>query len=231
MTETLLTARQLKKSFAKKTGKVEVLKGVDLTVHAGESVALTGESGCGKTTLLYLLGLLDRADDGDVTVLETKTHGLSEAKRAKIRRENMGFVYQFHGLLPDFTAVENVLMPYSIHGGVDTEAKIRADALLEHMGVAHRRDHPATELSGGEQQRVAVARALAKRPKLIFADEPTGNLDDQNADGIMETLLEYCHDYGAALICVTHNVRLAAQCKKRYLLAEGLLSINEKEAA
>ncbi|MET0155967.1 MAG: ABC transporter ATP-binding protein [Rickettsiales bacterium] len=223
MTEIALKSLGLKKTYAKKNGPVSVLKGIDLTVRPGESVALTGESGCGKTTLLYLLGLLDSPDDGELEILGRPAGRLSEAKRACMRRDHMGFVYQFHGLLPDLTAVENVLVPFFIEGSVDVDAKIRADALLEHMGVAKRRDHPAGELSGGEQQRVAVARALAKRPPLIFADEPTGNLDDQNADGIMETLLEYCADYGAALICVTHNTRLAAQCKRRYSLAEGLL--------
>jgi lipoprotein-releasing system ATP-binding protein len=221
MTDLLLEAKGLRKSYVKQSDKVAVLDGANLTVRAGETVALTGASGCGKTTMLYILGLLDRADGGELYFEGKPCHTLSERKRTEIRRQSLGFVYQFHGLLADFTAFENVLMPFLVQGGATAEERGRAEALMEKLGVAHRKDHAASELSGGEQQRVAVARALAKRPRLLLADEPTGNLDEKNAADVMEAIFGFCAEHDAALVCVTHHPELARQCGSRYVLEGG----------
>jgi lipoprotein-releasing system ATP-binding protein len=202
---------------------IEVLRGVCLAVKPGESLAVIGESGTGKSTLLHLLGGLDRPDGGTVKVGGIDLYGLAPRQRTALRGKDIGFVFQFHHLLGDFDALENVMMPLLVTGSTRPAARTRAMELLERVGLAHRLDHRPGELSGGEQQRVAVARALATRPSVVLADEPTGNLDPSTAEDVHGLLRDVQKEEGAALIVATHNVSLAAMLDRTLRMEGGVL--------
>ncbi|MEP9378013.1 ABC transporter ATP-binding protein [Aquabacter sp. CN5-332] len=202
-------------------GVIEVLKSADLVIEPGQSVALVAPSGTGKSTLLHLAGLLEHPDEGEVFIDGRATAKLSDAERTRIRRLHVGFVYQFHHLLPEFSALENVALPQMIRGLSRKAADDRAKELLSYLGLGHRLTHRPSELSGGEQQRVAIARALANAPRLLLADEPTGNLDPKTSDHVFGALTELVHATGVAAIIATHNLTLAAQMDRRVTLHEG----------
>jgi len=219
--ETVLALAGVEKSYSQGGAHLRVLTGIDLTVAAGESVALTAPSGAGKTTLLQIAGLLDRPDAGEVRLMDEDAGRLDDAGRSRLRAARIGFVFQFHHLLPEFTALENVILPQTIRGVGRRQARGRAAALLEGLGLAERVDHRPAALSGGEQQRVAVARALANEPDLILADEPTGNLDQATAFLVMERLLGLARDVGVGMLVATHNPDLAAMMNRHVTLANG----------
>lgn len=201
--------------------RVEVLKGADLEIRPGEMVALVAPSGAGKSTLLHIAGLLEHPDTGEVFVGEAATSGLDDKARTKLRRHEIGFIYQFHHLLPEFSAVENVVMPQRIAGmGLD-EATARAREILTFLGLAHRLDHRPAELSGGEQQRVAIARAVANTPRLLLADEPTGNLDPSTGEHVFATLTALVKQSGLAALIATHNIELAQRMDRRITIKDG----------
>ena len=200
---------------------LQILRGADLAVWAGQSVALLAPSGAGKSTLLHIAGLLEQPDHGDVFIEGRPTAVLPDSERTRIRRNEIGFVYQSHRLLPEFTAMENVVMPQMIRGLSRGEAKKRAAELLGYLGLAGRVNHRPAELSGGEQQRVAIARAVANAPRIILADEPTGNLDEHTADHVFRALTQLVRASGLATIIATHNLDLAARMDRRVTLREG----------
>lgn len=202
---------------------VEVLKGVNLSVNAGESVALLGQSGSGKSTLLQIAAILEQPTSGNVILNGVNTQNISEEQRTKLRRENLGFVYQFHNLLPEFSALENVMIPQLIRGVTKSDAEQRARTLLSQVGLDYKMNQSPKNLSGGEQQRVAIARALANSPALIIADEPTGNLDPQNAEGIFNLLLETSEQSKTAILMATHNIELARKLSRVISLNGGVL--------
>ncbi|NIJ09107.1 lipoprotein-releasing system ATP-binding protein [Sphingomonas vulcanisoli] len=218
-----LIVRDLRRTFTQGSKSIEVLRGVDLTVAQGEIVALLGPSGTGKSTLLQAVGLLEGGFSGSIRLLDEEAASLDDGGRTRLRREALGFVYQFHHLLPDFTAEENVILPQIIRGKTPAEASERARALLSALGLADRLDHRPAQLSGGEQQRVAVARALANKPALVLADEPTGNLDEGTADRVLGEFLRLVRGEGAAALVATHNERLAAKMDRIVRLHEGVL--------
>ena len=207
----VLSTRGLARSFTQGDVTIEVLRGVDLTVKAGEIVALLGPSGSGKSTLLQAVGLLEGGFSGSIRLCGEEAASLSNDGRTRLRREKLGFVYQFHHLLPDFSALENVVLPQLIYGASQAEARERARVLLSALGLAQRLEHKPSRLSGGEQQRVAVARALANHPALVLADEPTGNLDEKTADVVLDEFVRLVRDQGSAALIATHNERLAAR--------------------
>lgn len=213
----------LKRSFTQGSATIEVLRGVDLKVGAGEIVALLGPSGSGKSTLLQALGLLEGGFSGSIQIAGEEAARLDNDGRTRLRRDMLGFVYQFHHLLPDFSAIENVILPQLIHGASRPDAAQRADLLLGSLGLSGRLDHRPSQLSGGEQQRVAVARALANRPALILADEPTGNLDEATADVVLGEFLKLVRLEGSAALIATHNERIAAKMDRTLRLHEGIL--------
>jgi lipoprotein-releasing system ATP-binding protein len=213
----------LRRAFTQGARTIEVLRGIDLTVRAGEIVALLGPSGSGKSTLLQAVGLLEGGFEGSIRIAGEEAASLDDEGRTRIRRESLGFVYQFHHLLPDFTAEENVLLPQIIRGTGNDAAMERSRSLLGALGLGERLDHRPAQLSGGEQQRVAVARALANRPALVLADEPTGNLDETTADRVLAEFLRLVRGEGAAALVATHNERLAARMDRVVRLHEGLL--------
>ncbi|ASY62408.1 Lipoprotein releasing system ATP-binding protein LolD [Sinorhizobium sojae CCBAU 05684] len=198
-----------------------ILKGVDLTLRRGETVALVAPSGTGKSTLLHVAGLLEHPDGGDVIVNGMACNGLSDDRRTAIRRNEIGFVYQFHHLLPEFSALENIMMPQLIAGLAKAEAAERASALLDYMRIGHRASHRPTELSGGEQQRVAIARAVANAPLILLADEPTGNLDPETAGYVFEALEALARQSGLASLIATHNHELASLMDRRVTIEDG----------
>jgi lipoprotein-releasing system ATP-binding protein len=202
---------------------IEVLSGADLALWPGESVALIAPSGAGKSTLLHLAGLLEKPDSGEVYVGGAATAAMSDDKRTALRRVEIGFVYQFHHLLPEFSAAENIILPQMIRGLGRAEAASRAGDLLAYLGLAARAKHRPAELSGGEQQRVAIARALANAPRVLLADEPTGNLDPKTADHVFDTLASLAQASRVAALVATHNLDLAARMDRRVTLREGRL--------
>ncbi|MBC7987654.1 MAG: ABC transporter ATP-binding protein [Sphingomonadaceae bacterium] len=223
MSEAVLATRGLKRNFTQGGELIEVLRGIDLAVAPGEIVALLGPSGSGKSTLLQAVGLLEGGFEGSIAIEGIEAAGLDNEGRTLMRRERLGFVYQFHHLLPDFSARENVMMPQLIRGRTHAEASERAESLLGALGLAQRLAHRPSQLSGGEQQRVAVARALANRPALVLADEPTGNLDEHTADLVFAEFLRLVRDEGSAALIATHNERMAAKTDRMLRLHEGLL--------
>jgi len=203
--------------------EVNVLRSVDLSVKAGEIVALVAPSGAGKSTLLHIAGLLDTPDTGQVKIAGKDVTGLSDRKRTAIRREDVGFVYQFHHLLPEFTALENIVLPQLANGVAAAKAEAHAQDLLTRVGVAHRAAHRPAALSGGEQQRVAFCRALANSPRLLLADEPTGNLDPGTSDQVFAALMELVRGTGLSAVIATHNLDLAARMDRQLRLDDGAL--------
>jgi lipoprotein-releasing system ATP-binding protein len=222
MSDVLATAG-LKRSFTQGEAVIHVLNGVDLTVGPGEIVALLGPSGSGKSTLLQAVGLLEGGFEGSIRIGGEEAARLDNDGRTRLRRDALGFVYQFHHLLPDFNATENVILPQLIHGAENAAARTRAEGLLSALGLGHRLTHRPSQLSGGEQQRVAVARALANRPTLVLADEPTGNLDEKTADVVLGQFLDLVRGEGSAALVATHNERLAAKMDRVVRLHEGVL--------
>lgn len=213
----------LTRSFEQGGVRIDVLRGVDLTIRPGEIVALLGPSGSGKSTLLQAVGLLEGGFGGEIAIAGKNASGIDAAQRTTMRREHLGFVYQFHHLLPDFTALENVVLPQLVRGTARSECDERARQLLTALGLEHRLDHRPSQLSGGEQQRVAVARALANRPELVLADEPTGNLDEATADKVLAQFLELVRGQGSAALVATHNERLAMRMDRYVRLHDGVL--------
>lgn len=200
---------------------LEILKSVELAVWPGESVALVAPSGSGKSTLLHIAGLLEHPDKGEVFIDGAATSKLPDAERTRVRRNEIGFIYQFHHLLPEFTAIENVMMPQMIRGLGRREAKARSAEILDYLGLKERLTHRPAELSGGEQQRVAIARAVANAPRILLADEPTGNLDVRTSDYVFKALMQLVHASGLAAIIATHNLELAARMDRRVTIRDG----------
>lgn len=211
------------RSFRQGETVIDVLRGVDLTIGKAEIVALLGASGSGKSTLLQAVGLLEGGFTGSIRILDEEASQLDNDGRTRIRRDSLGFVYQFHHLLPDFSALENVVLPQLVYGTSAPEARQRAQSLLERLGLGARLDHRPSQLSGGEQQRVAVARALANGPALVLADEPTGNLDEATADIVLSEFLDLVRGEGSSALIATHNERLAAKLDRVVRLHEGVL--------
>ena len=219
----VISCRDLCKTFTIGKEDVPVLKGVNLDVQRGERIAIIGASGSGKSTLLHLLGGLDNANGGSVQILGQEVRQMTEVQRGELRNRALGFVYQFHHLLPEFTALENVAMPLLIRGMKRAEAGLRAAAMLEQVGLAHRVRHQPTELSGGERQRVAVARALVTEPACVLADEPTGNLDRGSAQALFELMQRLNEKFNTSFIVVTHDLELAGQMQRQLHLVDGVL--------
>jgi lipoprotein-releasing system ATP-binding protein len=223
MSEPVLVTRGLKRSFVQGEVTIEVLRGVDLEVAPGEIVALLGPSGSGKSTLLQAVGLLEGGFEGSIRLANEEAAKLDDEGRTRLRRELLGFVYQFHHLLPEFSALENVILPQLVRGATPDAARTRAEQLLSVLRLGQRLDHRPSKLSGGEQQRVAVARALANKPPLILADEPTGNLDEATADVVFAEFLNLVRGEGSAALVATHNERLATRMDRVVRLHEGRL--------
>ncbi|MBS0367245.1 MAG: ATP-binding cassette domain-containing protein [Proteobacteria bacterium] len=225
MSEMVLVASGVRRSFRQGPVELQVLQGVALQVAAGERIAIIGASGSGKTTLLQILGGLDRPDGGTVRIAGQDIHALGEAQRGVLRNRALGFIYQFHHLLPEFSALENVAMPLLVRRMPVTAAREQAREVLSRVGLAQRLSHRPHQLSGGERQRAAVARALVTRPQVVLADEPTGNLDGGNAAQVFELMLELNREQGTSLIVVTHDLRLAGRMERVYELNGGTLQV------
>lgn len=222
-TNKVLRCRDVKRSYQIGPERLDILKGVNLEIERGEMLSVMGASGAGKSTLLNLLGALDRPDEGYIELAGNDLSNLSESQAAKIRNRHLGFVFQFHHLLPEFSATENLAMPLLLRGEKKRDAFGRAETLLSDLGMDHRGGHKPAELSGGERQRVAIARALIGRPDILLMDEPTGNLDNRNAGRVLEQIQRLNEDFGVALILVTHDPGIASQMGRSFDLVDGLL--------
>jgi lipoprotein-releasing system ATP-binding protein len=227
MSDSILQSKQLYKSYNDGASKVEVLKGIDLHIGKGDSVAIIGPSGSGKSTLLHLLGGLDKPTSGSVRINDVEWQKISEKQRCRLRNKKLGFVYQFHHLLPEFTALENVAMPLLISGMAIKQAEQQASDMLEHVGLKPRKEHKPAQLSGGERQRVAIARALVHQPHCVLADEPTGNLDQVTATKVFDLMLNLNKEMKTALIIVTHDQEIAKRMDRVLVLNEGRLVIQD----
>lgn len=223
MSNLILSSQNLCKSYNDGTSRIDVLRGIDLKVAQGDSIAIIGPSGSGKSTLLHLLGGLDKPSSGVVSVMDTNWQKINEKQRCKMRNQQLGFVYQFHHLLPEFSALENVAMPLLLAGMPVQKAKVQAQNMLEQVGLKPRVDHKPAQLSGGERQRVAIARALVHQPQCVLADEPTGNLDQATASRVFDLMLELNKKIKTALIIVTHDQQIAHRMDTVLELQEGLL--------
>lgn len=224
MNKIILHCQDLKKNYQENTNSVEILKGINLTIQVGERLAIVGPSGSGKSTLLHLLGGLDWPTYGDVYIDNIAWQKMSEKKRCKIRNQKLGFIYQFHHLLPEFSALENVAMPLWIRNEPRQLAKLQAEKLLQSVGLADKLQNRPAQLSGGERQRVAIARALVHQPSCVLADEPTGNLDQATASKIIELMLSLNQKFNTALIIVTHDLQLANKMDRILIMQNGLLN-------
>ena len=222
MGEIILQAKNIDKSFSNGKTKLSVLKDFSLDVDMGQIITIMGQSGSGKTTALNILGTLDQADAGELSINGKQVHDMNETELSTIRNRDIGFVFQFHHLLPEFSAIENILMPTWINGADDR--RDRALDLIEKMGLSERKDHFPSQLSGGERSRVAVARALMNKPKLVLADEPTGNLDEKNANKLIDLLVKINKDFHQAIVLTTHNPKIARIGHKQFFLENGSLS-------
>ena len=220
----MMAVKGLYKSFGNGDDRLDVLKGIDLVVHPAETVTIVGASGVGKSTLLHIMGALDRPTSGAVLYEGEELFGKSDAELAAFRNREIGFVFQFHHLLPEFSALENVAMPALIHGMGRQAAEDRAAKMLEAVGLADRARHRPGELSGGERQRVAISRALVLRPRLLLADEPTGNLDTRTGEAVHDLLVEFNRTLGVTLVVVTHNLSLAERMGRRLSMVDGRIS-------
>lgn len=226
----VLALSNITRHYASGDGKLEVLTDASLAIKAGELVALVGPSGSGKSTLLQVAGLLDTPQGGSIAIGGEEAGTAGDSKRTALRNKFIGFIYQFHHLLPELTAEENVIIPQLLAGAKRADAQVRAQALLERLGLGARRDHLPSQLSGGEQQRVAIARALANRPKLILGDEPTGNLDPDTSDSVTKLLIEVVKEEGAAALIATHNMQLAARLNRAVTIRHGKVETIEVTA-
>ena len=227
----VLTAKGLRKSYGQREQRLEILAGIDLEVAVGERVSIIGPSGSGKSTLLHILGGLDQPDAGEVWLGGRPLLEVDEGERSFLRNQALGFVYQFHHLLAEFSAVENVAMPLLIGGGKPAAAREKAELLLEQVGLGNRGRHRPGELSGGERQRVSIARALAKDPRAVLADEPTGNLDEKNADAVGDLMLRLSEERGVAFVVATHNSAFAQRLDRVFSMHGGLLQLQSAGAA
>jgi lipoprotein-releasing system ATP-binding protein len=223
MSEMVVALNDVRRSFVQGETEIHVLRGVNLTIASGEIVALLGPSGSGKSTLLQAVGLLEGGFSGSIRICGEEAAQLPRHDHTRIRRELLGFVYQFHHLLPDFSALENIMMPQLVIGRSNAQASERAETLLQQLGLGERLHHRPSKLSGGEQQRVAVARALANRPKLVLADEPTGNLDEATANNVLREFVTLVREEGSSALIATHNERLAARMDRIVRLHDGVL--------
>ncbi|RAK68961.1 ABC transporter ATP-binding protein [Phenylobacterium kunshanense] len=231
MSEPVLSIRGLERTYVTQAGSLTVLRGADLDVQPGEIVGLVGPSGSGKSSLLHAAGLLERPQGGRISILGTDCTALSERERTRVRLATIGFVYQFHHLLPEFTAEDNVALPMMIAGVEQKAARARARELLAELGLKDRAHHQPPQLSGGEQQRVAIARALANRPRLLLADEPTGNLDPATSTAVFDNLYALARSQGVAALVATHNFQLAAHMDRVFALKDGHLEPWTPESA
>ncbi len=222
----VIQAKNVSKTFGEANLKVDVLKSIDFNVEAASSVSIVGASGSGKSTLLHILGGLDQPDEGEVIISGKNMASMNEKQRGFVRNESLGFIYQFHHLLAEFSALENVAMPLLIRGDVREEALQKAKEALEKVGLAKRVEHRPAEMSGGERQRTAIARAIVAKPKCILADEPTGNLDRKTADSVFDVLLSLQEQYQTSLIMVTHDTHLAERTERQCVLENGKLSLS-----
>jgi lipoprotein-releasing system ATP-binding protein len=223
--QALLQVQHVSKDYHDGEVTTQVLSGVDLIVYKGEQLAIVGSSGSGKSTLLHIMGTLDTPTSGTVLLDGEDLYQLSSDRQAQVRNQDLGFIYQFHHLLPEFTAIENVAMPAFIQGRDKNQALIDAKNLLERVGLAHRLQHIPAQLSGGERQRVAIARALINKPKLVLADEPTGNLDASSGDNVYLMIRELAQQFGTAFVVVTHDHKLAAKMDRQLTMKDGVLQV------